>query len=125
MKTLNEVKNCLINLGLRQGFDLTDPQTSRVMDHETGHMKWCKDYTLDANWDNEFKEDLKNFLDYMEIYQIAVDDNNFKIASNALCMVMIYAGNLSQVFDAIKTDISTLLSGEYKTTDFQWPQFEE
>ncbi|WP_332829208.1 hypothetical protein [Neisseria meningitidis] len=31
---------------------------------------------------------------------------------------MIYAGNLSLIFDSIKTDISTLLSAEYKRIVF-------
>lgn len=125
METLNDVKKILINLGLHQGFDLTDPKVSEDVNHETAHMKWAKDYTLEGDWDNEFKEDLRNFLNYMEICQFALNDQNFKIASNALFMAMIYAGNLSQIFDAIKSDISTLLSAEYKVNDFQWPQLDE
>ncbi|UOO87648.1 hypothetical protein [Neisseria arctica] len=100
-------------------------QISRAIDHEIGNIRWCKDYTLEGDWDNEFKEDLRNFLNYMRICQFALNDQNFKIASNALFMAMIYAGNLSQIFDAIKSDISTLLSAEYKVNDFQWPQLDE
>ncbi|UOO82472.1 hypothetical protein LVJ83_03105 [Uruburuella testudinis] len=121
MKTLNDVKKSLINLGFNQGFDLTDPKISKDIVHEQGQMRWFKDYTSEGDWDNEFKEDINNFLHYMDEYQIAINENNFKIASDALCMAMIYAGNLSLNFDAIKTDISTLLRADYKTNDFPWP----
>ncbi|HFC6430927.1 TPA: hypothetical protein ACFNN8_000656 [Neisseria meningitidis] len=125
METLNDIKKILINVGLYQGFDLTDPKVSEEVNHETVNMKWIKDYTSDGNWDNEFKEDLKNFLDYMEVCQLALNDKNFKIASNSLFMAMIYAGNLSLIFDSIKTDISTLLSAEYKKNSFSWPSLDE
>ncbi|HFC7351169.1 TPA: hypothetical protein ACFOQC_002131, partial [Neisseria meningitidis] len=57
--------------------------------------------------------------------QLALNDKNFKIASNSLFMAMIYAGNLSLIFDSIKTDISTLLSAEYKKNSFSWPSLDE
>lgn len=45
--------------------------------------------------------------------------------SDALCEAMVYISLVKNFFEYLDSDIARLLRGEYKTTDFQWPQFDE
>lgn len=124
MKNFNTVKESLRELGLKQGFDLYEKATTEQLDSEDPFdLQWFSDYS--SNWNDELEENFNSFFQHMKEYQYSIDNEDIKSACRSLCKAMLHAGNINNFFEFLKSDMVRLLRGENKTTDFQWPQFDE
>ncbi|ELL04845.1 hypothetical protein [Neisseria meningitidis] len=124
MKNFNVVKESLRELGIKQGFDLYEKATTEKLNSEDPlDLQWLSNYSSD--WNDELEEDFDSFFQHMKEYQYAIDNEDIKSACSSLCEAMLYVGNIKIFFEFLKSDMIRLLRGESKTTDFQWPQFDE
>ncbi|QEY27128.1 hypothetical protein D0T92_03620 [Neisseria zalophi] len=127
MNDLNSVRDSLRELGLKQGIDLGDEKAIAKFNDEVPFdsrwfdSRWLCCYLED--WNEELEERLHYFFKNMSDYQDAMDKEDIKSATSSFHAALSCAGDVSNIFGYIKNDMVKLLHGEDKTTDFQWPQF--
>ncbi|MCS4533281.1 DUF6853 family protein [Neisseria montereyensis] len=124
IKDFNSIKEALIALGLKQGFDLSDKEAVEKINSEVPFdSRWLCYYSYD--WDNDLKERFHDFLKYMQKYQDAMDKEDIKSASCSFGLAVLCVGSLKSFFECLESDVNKLLDGESKTNDFQWTQFDD
>ncbi|UOO81468.1 hypothetical protein LVJ83_11015 [Uruburuella testudinis] len=124
MNKFNDVKNTLWVLGLKQGFDLKDDVITWERGDD-GLLIWRAFYSDEDDWDKEIQTEINVFFKYINIYQKAIENEDIGQASGALQTARIAAQSLATIFDSLDNDIHNLLTGEYKTNNFLWPQLSE